>query len=81
MSEQLDNVLEVLNDLLGDTTVPKNVKGKVQLIIDALKSDSEISIRVNKALHILDEISDDANLQSYTRTQIWNVVSLLEEIQ
>ncbi|MBW3003380.1 UPF0147 family protein [Candidatus Woesearchaeota archaeon] len=78
---ELNDVFEVLAELLDDSTVPKNVKNKVQDIIDALKEDTELSIRINKALHILDEISDDTNLQSYTRTQIWNVVSLLENIQ
>lgn len=77
----LKDVFEVLEELMDDSTVPKNVKNKVRDIVEALKEDAELSIRVNKALHILDEISDDANLQSYTRTQIWNVVSLLENIQ
>ncbi|MBU0461926.1 MAG: UPF0147 family protein, partial [Nanoarchaeota archaeon] len=38
----------------------------------------ELSIRINKALSELDEISDDTNLQAYTRTQIWNIASMLE---
>ena len=43
-------------------------------------SSSEISIKISKALNDLDEIADDVNLQPYTRTQIWNVVSILEKI-
>jgi len=34
----------------------------------------------NKALDELDELVSDNNIQQYTRTQIWNVVSLLEKI-
>ena len=79
MSE-INDVLEVLEELQDDSTVPKNVRSKIQMIVDALNEDSEVSIRVNKALHILDEISDDANLQSYTRTQIWSIVSMLEKL-
>ena len=78
---ELDGILDVLNELVDDSTVPKNVKTKIKSTIDALSEDVDLSIRVNKALHILDDISDDANLQSYTRTQIWNVVSLLENLQ
>ena len=78
---ELDGILDVLNELVDDSAVPKNVKTKIKSTIDALSEDVDLSIRVNKALHILDDISDDANLQSYTRTQIWNVVSLLENLQ
>jgi len=78
--EELEEILEVLTDLLLDPSVPKNVKTKIQTMIDALEEDIEISLRVNKALSILDEISDDNNLQSYTRTQIWNIASMLESL-
>ena len=79
MSE-VEDIISVLNELLEDTTVPKNVKSKIQLIIDALNEKTELSLRINKALNILDEISDDNNIQAYTRTQIWNIASLLESL-
>ena len=44
----------------------------------ALQEDKEISIKINKALDELDEIGDDANMEPYTRSQIWNLVSALE---
>ncbi|AJF61151.1 TPA: hypothetical protein HA239_05165 [Candidatus Woesearchaeota archaeon] len=79
MSE-LEEITEILQELLDDTTVPKNVKTKIQQIIDSLNQKTELSLRVNKALSLLDEISDDNNIQPYTRTQIWNVASILESI-
>jgi uncharacterized protein (UPF0147 family) len=39
-----------------------------------------MSLRVDKAQQELEEISADANLQPFTRTQLWNIVSLLETI-
>ena len=78
--ESIKEVVIVLQELQEDLTVPRNVKNKIQCTIDALKEDKEYSIRVNKALHELDEISDDTNIDQYTRTQIWNVVSVLENI-
>ena len=79
--EQFDNILEALKDFAGDSTVPRNVKTKIEGIISLLKgSDGDLSLKINKALSELDEISEDPNLQSYTRTQIWNLASLLESI-
>lgn len=80
MSEQINDIIEVLTELVSDHTVPKNVKVKVETIIKSLKENNDMSLRVNKALNILDEISDDNNIQAYTRTQIWNIASMLESI-
>ncbi|MFQ5474983.1 MAG: UPF0147 family protein [Candidatus Nanoarchaeia archaeon] len=79
MEEQMDGIVEALQMLLHDNTVPKNVKTRVGDIVAALAEDEQdVLMRVNRALSELDEISDDTNLQSYTRTQIWNIASMLE---
>ena len=76
----LDSVVGSLNELQEDSTVPRNVRSHIQNIIHNLKNGVELSIKVNKALSDLGEISNDVNLQSYTRTQIWNIMSVLEKI-
>ncbi|MBI2656309.1 UPF0147 family protein [Candidatus Woesearchaeota archaeon] len=75
-----DAVISSLNEIQEDVTVPKNVRIKIDSIISTLKEDMEMSIKANKALNGLDELASDVNLQSYTRTQIWNVMSLLEKL-
>ena len=83
MAEQITNVGKVIASLVEiqeDATVPRNVRTKIESIISTLRQDTELSIKVNKTLNILDEISSDVNMQSYTRTQIWNVMSDLEKI-
>jgi len=79
-NEEINSIIETLAELEGDATVPKNVKLKIQGIINNLKEDVEPPIKISKALSELDEIADDINLQAYTRTQIWNAVSALEKI-
>ena len=79
--EEINQIMEAIVELQDDNTVPKNIKTKLQNVAVILQGEEEaISIRVNKALDELEEVSDDANIQSYTRTQIWNIVSLLESI-
>jgi uncharacterized protein (UPF0147 family) len=82
MDERVQNIIQALEELSTDNTVPRNIKAKVTDVITVLKDENgeEMSIKVNKALSVLDEISDDTNLQSYTRTQIWNIASMLEMV-
>ena len=79
--EKIKEIINALSELSNDLAVPKNIKNKINHMIDILEDDSDLSIRVNKVLSGLDEISDDTNMQAYTRIQILNIVSLLETIQ
>ncbi len=71
----------MLNALKEDNAVPKNVRLKIENIIEVLNGKTEVQIKVSKVLNELEEIADDVNLESYTRTQVWNVVSALEKIK
>ena len=79
--EQLKQIIESLTEMSEDSTVPRNVRSKITDAIQALNEDTDLSLKVDKALQHLDDISNDTNIQPYTRTQIWNVVSLLESAQ
>lgn len=76
---RVETIIETLQEIAEDTSVPRNVKLKLAEIITVLKNQKEeLLIRKDKALSGLDEIAEDTNLQAYARTQIWNVVSALE---
>ena len=77
--KEIEGVGEALAELKDDTTVPKNVRLKIEKIMGLLNGETETQIKVSKALNELEEIADDVNLQSYTRTQVWNVMSALEK--
>ena len=72
-------IINSLNELQADATVPRNVRAKIESVINTLKEDIELSVKVSRALSGLDETANDVNLQSYTRTQIWSAMSLLEK--
>ena len=76
---EVDVVINSLNEIQADSTVPRNVRTKIESIVNTLKEDTELSIKINKSLNELDELSSDVNLQAYTRTQIWNIMSALEK--
>jgi uncharacterized protein (UPF0147 family) len=54
------------------------VKGKITSTIHVLEQEGEMPIKVSRALQELEQLAEDNNMQSYTRTQIFNIVSLLE---
>ncbi|MBL7056205.1 UPF0147 family protein [Candidatus Woesearchaeota archaeon] len=79
--EEISSVIDLLDELKEDSTVPKNVRVKIDGMISNLNGDVETQIKVSKVLSELEVISEDVNLQSYTRTQIWDIVSLLEKVK
>ena len=79
--KNLDDIEPVLSELKDDTTVPKNVRLKIEKVRALINDKTEMQIKVSKALNELEEIADDVNLQSYTRTQVWNIISVLEKIK
>jgi uncharacterized protein (UPF0147 family) len=83
MNEQITEVIEYVAELEQDSNVPRNIKSKLTKIIKLLKSSEseELSLTINKLLSDLDEISGDANLDQFTRQQIWSISSMLEGIK
>lgn len=78
--ERLQQIISALTELSGENTVPRNVKSQLARAVAVLNGDEEHRIKVSKALEELDEVIDDPNMQPYVRTQLWNIVSLLEAV-
>lgn len=78
----VSQVVGMLDQIIADRTVPKNIRkaaedSKISLT-DEKQSDE---LKISTAIHILDEITNDPNMPLYTRTQIWNLVSMLEQLR
>ena len=79
MSEDILVLVETLSQIEQDDSVPRNVKLKLKNAMLALQGpDPDNKIKASRALQELDDVSDDPNIPSYVRPQIWNVVSMLE---
>ncbi len=79
---EIGEVLALLEELSEDRRVPRNVRASLNGIIGELnKKDISDAVKLNTAISLLDEVSNDPNILPYTRIQIWNVVSLIEGIQ
>ena len=77
-----ENVIPAIEQVSNDRTVPRNIRSKCEESIKILQDASqELAIRINTVISTMDEISNDPNIPTYTRTQIWNIVSALESMQ
>lgn len=80
MSLNLEQMNALLDQIINDRTVPKNIRAAAEQSKNVLNTDNEASeVKISTAINILDEIINDPNMPLYTRTQIWNVVSILEQ--
>lgn len=81
MPATVEEVIELINNLEEDKSVPKNVRGVLEEIKKLLMDNSrELALRIDSAMQMIEDVSLDPNLSPFTRTQIWNLTSLLEEV-
>ena len=77
MSNQtIDEVSEILEYIMENNTVPRNIREAAQESNNLLKDESQDqSVKVSTVLTKLDEISNDPNIPVHARTLIWEVLS------
>jgi hypothetical protein len=81
-AESLKPAIELLDQIINDRTVPKNIRRVVEESKNSLNDENmQPEVRISTAIHLLDEIINDPNMPLYTRTKIWNIMSILEQIR
>jgi uncharacterized protein (UPF0147 family) len=72
----------VLSLISEDRTTPRNIRRAAKEASEMLElPEQSQAVRAAQAINILDDISQDPNMPPYSRTRIWNIVSLLEVIK
>jgi len=78
---RVEKALELLENIMRDRGVPRNVKNAIEESIKNLKEEKESdNVKISTVISVLDEASNDPNISLYARTKIWDVVSKLEEL-
>lgn len=76
-----EGVLEVLDRIMQDDTVPRNVrKVSGEIKEDLLHGEESLAVKASSAISILEDLSADPNIPMHVRTLIWNLSSQLERI-
>ncbi len=75
---QLNEIVNFLGTIGDDSSVPKSLKMRIQETIGVLKTEDEITLKINRAISELEDIGNDTNITPYIRTQVYNLISSLE---
>jgi uncharacterized protein (UPF0147 family) len=77
----IDEVHQLLELILQDGAVSKNIREILSEIKEELKDEKNIALKINAALQKTEDLSLDPNLSADVRTQLWSLTTLLESAQ
>jgi len=80
MNFEMSQIVDSMKELSEDMTLPRNVKQKIEFVVEILENSGDLSMKVSKAIHEIEDLVEDKNLQAYSRTQLFNIISLLETL-
>jgi uncharacterized protein (UPF0147 family) len=75
MNQEISEIVELLNSLLEDA--PYKAKAEIQIAINMFTDEltQEDLIKIQDQLELISNIS---NIDSYTRNEIYNILSIIE---
>lgn len=80
--ESMKEAVETLNQIIASSSTPKTIKKSItDLIADLNNDEYSLAVRAANTISLLDDVTQDPNMPSYVRTQLWQAVSKLESIR
>ena len=80
--ESMKEAIDTLNQIVSSNSTPKTIKKAItDLIADLNNEEYSLSVRAANTISLLDDVTQDPNMPSYVRTQLWQAVSKLESIR
>ena len=82
VKQAFETVENLLNGMLGDRSVPRNIKRIAQRSIDELHKESQTQgVISSNIMYMVDDVSTDPNIPFPARTTIYRIISILENIK
>jgi len=80
--ESMKEAIDTLSQIVASSSTPKTIKKSISdLIKNLIEEESALSVRAANTISLLDDVTQDPNMPSYVRTQLWQAVSKLESIR
>lgn len=81
MNKKLKPIMEEIDMILEDHTVPKNIRKALSDSKERLLSQDEWNVKISSAIYHINNISEDINMPTHARMQIWTIMSELEALK
>lgn len=82
MEQLMTETVKMMDDLMTDYSIPRNVRKNIQNIRNKLAMDkTPLDVRAASSVISLDELVNDPNMPSHARTVLYMVMSKLEILQ
>ncbi len=81
VKKEVDEVLSRMEEVADDRSVPRNIRNTIAEAIEKVKKEEKDFVNYSTAIYLLDDISNDINMPSHARTDIWEIISMLESIK
>ncbi len=77
-----ENVEYLLNGMINDRSVPRNIKRIAQRGINELNRDDETpGVLASNVMYMVEDVAQDPNVPFHSRTTIYRIISILEKIK
>ena len=85
IKQHIDNIVYLLDQIANDFGVPRNIRAISQEAIECLQQldeeENTPGFCASNSRSLLDEVSQDLNCPLHIRTKLYQVLSMLEQIQ
>ncbi len=72
-------IASLLEELMAYARIPRNIRERIEDSIKFLETDRPKEEKISHITSVLDDAANDPNVSSSARTQIWSVISILEQ--
>ncbi|MCK5233320.1 MAG: UPF0147 family protein [Candidatus Aenigmarchaeota archaeon] len=80
--DKIEEITSIVEELYQERRIPKNIRAVIEEVLNLLKdSEHSSTVKLSTAVSMLEEASSDPNIPSHLRTEVWNVISILEAAQ
>jgi uncharacterized protein len=80
VKQKMGQILEVLDQLAEDTSVPRNIRRGATEAKAKLEMNVALDVRVAGAIGKLDDLANDPNIPMHGRTIIYRIITELENL-
>ena len=81
VEKEMKELHELMKTVVTDHQVPRNIKGIVEEAMEKV-SGKKVKIEdISTAVYMMDDISKDLNIPDHTRTDVWEIISMMESLR